>query len=472
MSEDDVTPATARQIIRSWLQRHGAVEATRLDEAATGLERELGPWLRRHPYVPLAERWATDGPQFQIIRAARDGNGPRTGTPTSVAPPAASTPPVVDELTAPREDPDAAELSAIRLTQAVLAARDALPEHRMALLAAAVRQCQAARGARWTTPAAAAADPLDRHREPLVPLRGTVEELLRGGPRLAPLVLSAAVTCAVTGSECRRLARVSPELYGWERFAAAGLTVVDALTGEESDPADLPPGDAPGEDLSALSELVGGGPARICVLLACRVQPPAPLTAWALEAAARDSASTEGWWLEHRLQQLGDAEAAPLDQAVPALALAGAAFNSPALQAAAVVLTRHTSSIATPDTAALAAEVVRCAELEAPRRGSRACAPLARALLDGIEAADPRTRSWEELTASAAGGRFSPLAGRGDTYPTMQAAARLFDDPIFSLTVTIFEKRYRAALPEVPHPAVTGWLRDRWQDDDAGGTVA
>lgn len=161
------------------------------------------------------------------------------------------------------------------------------------------------------------------------------------------------------------------------------------------------------------------------------------------------------------MQQLGDPEAVPLQRAVPALASAGAAFNSPALQAAATVLQR------TPTAGALAVELVRCAELEAPRRGERR-AHCWRA------SDDPRSRSWDDLVADTAGGRCVPLAaagsgaGGGDTATTTRAAARLYDDPVISLTVTIFEERYRGALPEVPHPAVIGLLRERWRDDEEG----
>ncbi len=62
--------ATARAVIRGWLERQGLLGGELAEAAAASLEHELRLWLRSTPYVPLAERWAKDEPSFRVVPPA------------------------------------------------------------------------------------------------------------------------------------------------------------------------------------------------------------------------------------------------------------------------------------------------------------------------------------------------------------------------------------------------------------------
>ncbi|MGY1829018.1 hypothetical protein ACI8AA_01170 [Geodermatophilus sp. SYSU D01180] len=370
-------------------------------------------------------------------------------------------------------DADERELSAIRLAQAVMAAPDVLPAQRDALLAHAVDLFLASRsgplGVRFRTPAVmdrATPVPVRLHR--VRPPEEVIAELLSGGPALAPLLLPQATACLVTDAEYRRLEAVSPPptpwRRGWDRYSAADLTVVDLQDGEEFDPA-LPPADG-GWEREQLQHLVRGGPTRICLLLACRLTTPNTTVSWAVEAAGRDAEAPTGRWLEARAAAPEHwAESARVRRAVSALTFAGRVFQSPALQRAGALLAALPApNPSSAERARVAADLVRCGDLEDPGPGARGCRPLAVELLRGIAAGDPQQHPWEGMLEQAGEGRYAAVlhASPGDMRSSMRTVARLFDDPVLDVTLTLFEKRYRQALPEPPPAAVLQWLRDRW----------
>lgn len=226
-------------------------------------------------------------------------------------------------------DAEARELSAIRLAQAALATHDLVPPHRDATLALAVDLFIASRAgpfaARFRTPAVMNLEtpaPVRLHH--VRPRGEVIAELIAGGAELVPLILPQATACLVTDAEYRRLEAISQPLTpwqrGWDRYAAAGLAVVDLGDGEEFDPADglLPAAD--GWDREQLESLVRGGPTRICLLLACRLSVPSTTLAWAVEAVGRDAEAIEGHWLEARAASPDHwSETARVEHAVSAL---------------------------------------------------------------------------------------------------------------------------------------------------------
>ena len=59
-----------------------------------------------------------------------------------------------------------------------------------------------------------------------------IDDLIRGGPNCADEVVSRAVACTITREEHSALNR-HKDLDGWERYREAGITVIDAQTGQE-----------------------------------------------------------------------------------------------------------------------------------------------------------------------------------------------------------------------------------------------
>ena len=140
-------------------------------------------------------------------------------------------------------DAEARELSAIRLAQAALATHDLVPPHRDATLALAVDLFIASRAgpfaARFRTPAVMNLEtpaPVRLHH--VRPRGEVIAELIAGGAELVPLILPQATACLVTDAEYRRLEAISQPLTpwqrGWDRYAAAGLAVVDRGTARSS----------------------------------------------------------------------------------------------------------------------------------------------------------------------------------------------------------------------------------------------
>ena len=111
----------------------------------------------------------------------------------------------------------------------------------------------------------------------------------------------------------------------------------------------------------------------------------------------------------------------------------------------------------------IAAALVSCADSDDPGPGTPSCRPLAAALPRGIGANDPREHSWEALLTQSGQARFAVLHHEGqDMSSRMRTIARLFDDPVLDLTLSLFEQRYRQALPEPPPAAVLDWLHNHW----------
>ena len=366
---------------------------------------------------------------------------------------------------AERADADSRELSAIRLAQAVLDAEDVVPAHRRELLSIAVWKYTEARagktGLRYRTPAAMdSSQPSKVQHEHVRPRKEIVDDLLDGGAELVPLVLSTAVSCLVTVEEHARLNSVDTRLSGWDRYAAADLTVVDHASGELLDLGEIPHPNAYA-DVAVLRRLVRGGPARMCLLMACRLQDPGLAVGWAVAAAARDSESVEGLWLEQRLEREGDPAGVPLPDALAALRRAAVVFRSASLHQAADVLARSSDEGAPVDRAheLLISGLARCADAHEVGAAARACAPLALAAITAAEAEAPP--NWEDVALGAGGGRYAALVTDADAYANMRAAVVMFDDPVLDVALTIFEKRRRQALPHLPAPAVTEWVRAR-----------
>jgi hypothetical protein len=197
-----------------------------------------------------------------------------------------------------RPDADERELSATRLIQALLSAPDILPSHRQEMLRLALYKYSEARagkhGVRYRTAGVIDLDnPSMVEQEHVRSRQSVVAELLAVGPELAPLVLRSSATCLVTKEEHARLNALPKHITGWARYAEAGLDVFDHETGLQISIAELEAGETTvssprGEDC------LPGGPARMCLLTACRLAERRWSGAWAVLASARDSESVEG----------------------------------------------------------------------------------------------------------------------------------------------------------------------------------
>jgi hypothetical protein len=123
--------------------------------------------------------------------------------------------------------------SAVNIARLALAAEDILPEHRHWLLSVAVWKYTEADG-KWNTRhcSRAALAVTDRRRlnhEHVFPRKWLRERMLAEPDRVEE-IMAMAVACLVTRDEHVRLTAVTqaqPELDGWNRYAAAGIEVVD-----------------------------------------------------------------------------------------------------------------------------------------------------------------------------------------------------------------------------------------------------
>jgi len=140
----------------------------------------------------------------------------------------------------PHSDGDARRASAIRLAEAVLGAEDLTHSHRRETLSLAVWFYTEADG-KWNTrfrsSAAIGASPKLLNHEHVVTRRSIVDRLLAEPERCAE-TLQSAVGCCVLREEHRQLTaleRTDRSLTGWGRYAAAGIEVIDLLTGRRLD---------------------------------------------------------------------------------------------------------------------------------------------------------------------------------------------------------------------------------------------
>ncbi|MGY1771964.1 ADP-ribosylglycohydrolase family protein [Blastococcus sp. SYSU D00813] len=375
-----------------------------------------------------------------------------------------------DAVTNPyRERPDAdeRELSAIRLVQALLAAPDLLPVHRQEMLRLALYKYSEARtgkhGLRFRTAAVMRSGAPARVEHEHVRSRlAVVTDLRLGGPTLAPLVLTTSAACLVTSEEHVRLRAVPPEVDGWARYAEAGLEVVDHLTGQSLDPRDLAVDEPTVELTPELASQLPGGSERICLLMACRLVSPGTSLSWAVTAAARDSDSIEGRWIENRLKGLAVAgDDAPVEELGRVLDLAGRIFESATLRGAADGLRDGPREIhaSTSRRASLAADLARLADRGWGTAASEQAAPLA---LGAIAAARRGTPPlWDDWLRDH-GQHIPPgLLRSEDTESAARALVEHFSDPVLAVALTIYVKRLRDALVAPPPDAVVHWVESR-----------
>lgn len=121
-----------------------------------------------------------------------------------------------------------------------LLALDIYPSHKRELLSICLWKLTEAeaRGKynlRFQTPAALEASPRELQHEQVVERKRVVEALMAEPDRLEE-ILRDVVGCAVTREEHQRLTQLSrerPDLEGWARYEAAGITVIDLVTGEK-----------------------------------------------------------------------------------------------------------------------------------------------------------------------------------------------------------------------------------------------
>jgi len=131
--------------------------------------------------------------------------------------------------------------SAVNVARLALDADDILPEHRHWLLSVAVWKYTEADG-KWNTrhrsrAALGITDKRHLNHEHVFPRKWLRERMLAEPDRFQE-IMAMAVACLVTRNEHVRLTdvtRAHPELEGWNRYAAAGIEVVDL--GEAGSPA-------------------------------------------------------------------------------------------------------------------------------------------------------------------------------------------------------------------------------------------
>lgn len=90
-------------------------------------------------------------------------------------------------------------------------------------------------GLRYQTPAALEVPKQEKQHEHVFERKKVIEALIANPDRFEE-ILSNVVACTVTKEEHRRLTKLSylhPELEGWKRYRAAGLSVLDLATGEK-----------------------------------------------------------------------------------------------------------------------------------------------------------------------------------------------------------------------------------------------
>lgn len=145
--------------------------------------------------------------------------------------------------------------SAVELARWVLNVDDLHPQHRTRLLKQAVwfaTECDGKLTPRFRTRAAMdfAGDDYQRalQHEHVVPLAVLVERLLAARGDVEQII-TGAPACLVTCSEHKALTRFDRTHDGWDRYRAAGIDVIDALTGATFLPGrdpQLPPDSAAG----------------------------------------------------------------------------------------------------------------------------------------------------------------------------------------------------------------------------------
>lgn len=142
----------------------------------------------------------------------------------------------------PRADYEAQQASAIQLAQAVLSVRDQLTqEQRNEALGLAIWfYTQAGPASRKyniryrSKEALAVSDKQRLAHEHVIPKKVLVERML-AEPDRCEEIMRTAQGCVVLRSEhdlLTKAGRADPTLEGWARYRAAGITVIDCLTGE------------------------------------------------------------------------------------------------------------------------------------------------------------------------------------------------------------------------------------------------
>jgi hypothetical protein len=362
---------------------------------------------------------------------------------------------------------DDRELSAIRLAQAVLGAEGVVDPHRKEMLGIAVWKYTEAKsskyGLRYRTPAAISAGPTVKLQHEHVRTKAAiVQELLAAGPSLAPVVLSSAVGCVVTKDEHAMLTALPKSYQGWARYSAAGLSVIDGVTGRSVEPGSLE-SDYGQIDLDAVRRLSPGGGARVCLLAACRLLDAGADAEW-LHLAVRDTDSVETWWIRRRFAQRGDGRvSADWADLLGDVREAGRRFDARPLLGAAAALEelRAPWPLGLQARAHMAERLIVAAALDEAGRADPAAAPLAKAAILAADRDD--VPGWPQLAPRAGSGRYLPLLSEDDggALESMRRIAHLYGDPVLDLALTVFEKRSRAALRQRPPAAVVEWVLSR-----------
>jgi hypothetical protein len=191
------------------------------------------PDARPIRYVARTARRSPDGvaaSELPAVREKRHQDGPQERKPATTTP----------ARWTPHPDRDARRASAIRLAESVLAAEGLTLAHLRDVLSLAAWFYTQADG-KWNTryrSAAAVGAPAELlNHEHVVTRRSIVDQLLADPERCAE-TLQSAVGCCVLREEHRQLTaleRTDRGLKGWGRYSAAGIEVIDLLTGRKLD---------------------------------------------------------------------------------------------------------------------------------------------------------------------------------------------------------------------------------------------
>lgn len=137
----------------------------------------------------------------------------------------------------PRADGDARRHSAVVLAKAVLSLEGITMAHRREFLSIAIWKYTEADGkitTRYRSVGAIGAVPKLCHHEHVIPRKWLIDRML-AEPDRCEEIMGRAIGCCVLRTEHDQLTaaeRADPALEGWDRYRAAGVAVVDLLTGE------------------------------------------------------------------------------------------------------------------------------------------------------------------------------------------------------------------------------------------------
>jgi len=150
--------------------------------------------------------------------------------------------PRLKKLYAPHPQAEARRLSATRLAEAILAAPDVDPSHRRQFLSFCLWKHTEADGkwaVRYRSKEAVHGPVADIQHEHVIPRNLLVEKVIANLEHVGE-ILASVLACLVTKEEHRRLTAVGSFVEGWDRYTAAGVVVLDMVTGEPFTPPQVP----------------------------------------------------------------------------------------------------------------------------------------------------------------------------------------------------------------------------------------